>query len=993
MDETLIRLVLQLAWLCVIDALFLGVLALAFLVPLATFRQAAFAVLKRNFVGYFSNPTGYVFLCLFVALTSYGAFWPHEFFTNNLANLDQLNKVIPSVLLLFIPAITMSIWADERRQGTDELLLTLPATDFDIVAGKYFAAVSIFTVSLLFSQLASSAVLNALTLGEMDSGLLFTTYMGYWFIGLAMLAIGMVASFLTTNLTVGFILGILFNAPLVLAKTADIIVARADWASLISRWSAASQFDDFGRGVLSFASCAYFLMVAVAGVYLSMVLIGSRHWFGGRDGQSMLGHYVVRALSLGAIIIGTTLFLSNHDYGRFDFTAGKVSSLSPQTRKLLSELENKYPIVIDAYISGDLPEQYAKTRSDLLSMLKEFRALASSDIRVNIHDNLARASDEARNAAAQYRIQPRTVQVSAKGTVRPEQVILGVGFRCGPEQVSVPFLDFGVPVEYELVRSLVTVAKGDRKTRKKIGVVATDAQVMGGVSMNFMQPQQNQAQLIIEELRKQYSVDEVDLTQPLEMDKFDVLVAVQPSTLGPQQMANLVEAVKSGVPTAIFEDPFPGFMSNVGGTGEPRRGSGFSQPQPAGDIRTLWKVLGIKGQGSGAGFAGGPVAVDLIWQEYNPYVKFAMAGMGPEYTFVHRNQPTSRSGKPPFNVDEPVVRTLEEVLFVGAGGITRDDDVEGITFTDLLNTGDLLAGRCGINEYRSASMSQQPDAVRRALGEPTGKSYVVAARIRGAESSTKASADATKEETKSDDKAKSAADSDDKTKATDGEDSDAKSRPINVIYVADIDVLSSVFVELRARPQNELFGDLRFNFDNIPFVLNVIDDLAGVDRFLEIRTRKFRHSTLQAVENRTNGIRKEMMDEVKNFQQQITKKEQEEDAAVQEVERKFEEREQEILTKQPVDYVALNSLRQQRALEIESRRRKADVAKLEFRNNTLTQIENLQLDHERDVQRIQNGFKAWALALPPIPPLLLGVIVFARRRLLEREGIAKTRLR
>ena len=175
---TLNNVVFALLNLLVLDAIFLCVV-LAVVAILAGTKRAAFAVMKRNFVGYFSNPTGYVFLCIFVFLTSLAAFWPYEFFNQNLATLDQLNYWYPWIMLVFIPAITMSIWAEEKRQGTDELLLTLPADDFDIVIGKYMSAAAIFTSSLLFSQISTFVTLAILTEGALDTGLIFTTCLLY----------------------------------------------------------------------------------------------------------------------------------------------------------------------------------------------------------------------------------------------------------------------------------------------------------------------------------------------------------------------------------------------------------------------------------------------------------------------------------------------------------------------------------------------------------------------------------------------------------------------------------------------------------------------------------------------------------------------------------------------------------------------------------------------------------------------------------------------
>ena len=319
------------AFMGVIDLLFL-VIVFVLMSPIFALRPASYAVMKRNFVNYFSNPTGYVFLCVFVLLTSFAAFWPHEFFANNLANFDQLNRVLPYVMLIFIPAITMSVWAEERRQGTDELLLTLPALDFDIVIGKYLAAVFVFTVSLLFSQLSNFAVLLALTGGFLDDGILMSTYLGYWFVGVAMLALGMVASFLTNNLTVSFIFGVVLNAPLAFFSNADVIFASQGWVELMYEWSLLRRFGDFCRGLIALPNIVYFIGIAVLGVYLSLVLIGRRHWMGGKDGQSLLGNLMIRTASIIVCCIAGVMICQYTNLNRVlrvDLSSGQVNTLSP----------------------------------------------------------------------------------------------------------------------------------------------------------------------------------------------------------------------------------------------------------------------------------------------------------------------------------------------------------------------------------------------------------------------------------------------------------------------------------------------------------------------------------------------------------------------------------------------------------------------------------------------------------------------------------------
>ena len=174
-----------------------------------------------------------------------------------------------------------------------------------------------------------------------------------------------------------------------------------------------------------------------------------------------------------------------------------------------------------------------------------------------------------------------------------------MAFTCGLEKIVLPFIDKGLPAEYELVRSLSTVT---RQKRKRIGVLETDAHVSG----NFTQMGMSPSWQLIDELKKQYEVVQVSpadlaaLGKPGEESKhYDVLLAIQPSAMGQQEMESFVAAIRAGQKAVIFEDPCFLMMSGIPGTYQPRQPQGgmfggySPEQQQKGDIGALWRLLGV----------------------------------------------------------------------------------------------------------------------------------------------------------------------------------------------------------------------------------------------------------------------------------------------------------------------------------------------------------------------------------------------------------------
>ncbi len=897
------------------------------------------AVFKRNFVSYFASPTGYLFICIFVLLSAIAAFWPNEFFNTNLANLDQLNKFFPLIMLVFIPAITMSMWADERRQGTDELLLTIPASDLDIVLGKYLAAVAIYTVSLLFSLVCNYTVLKML--GNPDVGLFLGTYVGYWLIGLAMLSIGMVASFLTSNLTVAFILGALLNAPLVFAASSDTILNR-QVARAVRQLSLSEQFGDFSRGILSLSGLMYFGMITVIMLYLSMILIGRRHWVRGRDWYVLGGHYLVRVVALIAIAFGANLLFARHDV-RQDVTSEHLSKLSPYTVGLLQSLDIKRPVQVDAYISPEVPESYVQERLDLLNMLRELQARGGGKVRVRVIPT-DQFTEEATQAEKRFGIMPRRVVTTERGVSTDNQIFMGVAFTSGLQKVVLPFIDRGISVEYELARSLATVTQ---QKRKRVGVLQTDAQLYGRFNMQTMSSSGNWP--IIDELEKQYDVVQVDPSKPI-TEKYDVLLVVQPSSLGPEQMDNFVAAVKNGQPAAIFEDPFPAFAADVPATSAPRRPPGgmnpmmMQQQMPKGDINKLWGLLGVNFSTD-----------EIVWQDYNPYPK--LGSLPKEFVFIDR----TLSGEP-FDLADMISARLQQMLFPFPGYVTKLN-TSGMDFAPLVRTGT----KTGTVRF-SDMIQMTPFGPMGGLNPnrrmtPQNVSYILAAHIQG-----KVPADA----------------------PADGEKPTAEAKKpetsaLNVVLVGDIDMLHEAFFRLREQGDNPEAG-INFDFDNVTFVLNSLDELAGDRRFIEIRSRRPQHRTLATIDAQTDEARRKTAAKREQLEKDYDHAADEEQKKLKDEMAKLEKswKDQKVNGQEIVIRAAMAQQEGQRRLDTK-------LSTLKKQNER--EINAIETQLRNQVDGVRNWYKLWAVLLPPILPLAVAVGVLITRRSREREGVSRSRLR
>lgn len=233
------------------------------------------AVLRRELQSYFATPLAYVFIVIFLMLTGAFTFYLGGFYERGQADLRPFFDFHPWLYLFLVPAISMRLWAEERKSGTIELLMTLPITPWQAVTGKFLAAWAFAGIALL---LTFPIWLTVNYLGDPDNGAILAAYVGSLLMAGGFLAIGSCVSAFTRNQVIAFVISIVLCFGFLLSGFPLVLDLFSGWAPQvvvdgIASLSFLTHFAAISRGVIELRDLLYFALVIGTFLYANTIVL------------------------------------------------------------------------------------------------------------------------------------------------------------------------------------------------------------------------------------------------------------------------------------------------------------------------------------------------------------------------------------------------------------------------------------------------------------------------------------------------------------------------------------------------------------------------------------------------------------------------------------------------------------------------------------------------------------------------------------------------
>jgi len=232
-------------------------------------------IARREFAAYFASPLATIFLTVFIALTGAFAFYVGGFFERGQADLAPFFQYHPWLFLLLVPAVAMRLWAEERRSGTIELLMTLPISPWEAILGKFLAAWAFIGVALL-ATLPMWITVNIL--GRPDNGVILAGYLGSFLMAGAFLAIGSAVSALTKNQVIAFIVSATICFLLVMSGVELVLNVLRVWTpsfvvSAVASMSFLSHYDRLIKGLIDLPSIIFFASLIAFALFANRIVV------------------------------------------------------------------------------------------------------------------------------------------------------------------------------------------------------------------------------------------------------------------------------------------------------------------------------------------------------------------------------------------------------------------------------------------------------------------------------------------------------------------------------------------------------------------------------------------------------------------------------------------------------------------------------------------------------------------------------------------------
>ena len=240
--------------------------------------NAVSVIFRRELASYFATPVAYVFIVIFLLLSAAFTFYLGNYFERGQADLGPFFTFHPWLYLFLVPAIAMRLWAEERKSGTIELLLTLPVTMMQAVIGKFLAAWCFVGIALL---LTFPMWITVNYLGDPDNGVILAAYLGSFLMAGAFLAIGECLSAVTRNQVIAFILTVVVCFLFMLAGFPLVLNAFSGWApqalvDAIASLSFLTHFSSISKGVIDLRDLVYFGLMIVFWLFACGLVIDAK---------------------------------------------------------------------------------------------------------------------------------------------------------------------------------------------------------------------------------------------------------------------------------------------------------------------------------------------------------------------------------------------------------------------------------------------------------------------------------------------------------------------------------------------------------------------------------------------------------------------------------------------------------------------------------------------------------------------------------------------